>query len=354
MSTDRSRRLWTLVSLLLLVAACGGESSLDSSTTTTTTSTTTSAPTTTLAPTTTTTTVPTTAPPDPPGALPLLDDGRPATWLGVTTDYEAVEVDTLTGEILRSIGQVSTAEEVATAECAACVNAIDFVWRTYDGAYFFVSQCCEPAAGSIHVLPEDQSPLLLDDLGDVPSWHFWWATPAPDSHEVVLLGYHVLITTADVTPLTAQAGVDYVEAWVNTESDPTFPISNAVWAGDVIRWLEGSDGVTRLRTFDRRDGSSDLVDVPDLAGWSLAGLTSRASGELVVVRSRPDGVAAEAIVLDVDGNVTGSFDVAAGARLGGYDRTGRFLVYTADDGVVRWHGEDDGGVLGEGFVHASW
>jgi hypothetical protein len=351
----RSRVLRLLVAVAVVSAGCGGDSSDDPSTTTV------PAPaapttTTTTVPITTTTTVPTTTTTRPASSdsLPLLEDGRPATWLGVTADYEAVEVDTVTGEVIRSIGQVSTAEDVATAECAACVNAIDFVWRTHDGAYFFVSQCCEPAAGSIHVVPVDETPMLPDDLDRFPSWHFWWATPAPDSHEVVLLGYHVLITTADVTPLTAREGVDYVEAWVNAEADDTFPISNAVWTGDVIRWLEGDAGMTRLRTFDRGTLSSITVDVPELAGWSLAGLTVRASGELVVIRSRPDGAADEALVLNTDGTVTDSFDVSFGARLGGYDRNGRFLIYSDDDGVVHWQGEHDGGVLGEGFVHASW
>ena len=111
----------SLIALVLVVAACGGESAARETTTSTTSPTTTV----TTTPATTTTTEPsTTTTSAPPAQIEL-----PATWVGVTEDYEAVEVDTATGEILRSIAQVSTAEDVATAECSACVNAVDAVWR---------------------------------------------------------------------------------------------------------------------------------------------------------------------------------------------------------------------------------
>jgi hypothetical protein len=344
----------TLLVLTVLLAACGAaDSTVSSSTTSTSTTTTTTVP----EPTTTTTTVPatTTTVPAPDGALPTLPDGRPATWVGVTEDYEAVEVDTVTGEVIHSIGQVSDAEDVATAECSACVNAIDTVTRTYDGAYYFVSQCCEPAAGLIHVLTPEDFPLLGDGLADIPTWNQWSAAPSPDSHGVVFVGYQVVVTSADVPPGGDGPESDYTEAWVN-EGEDAFPISNAVWdtGHGAIRWLEAEAGTTRLRSFDLATGSTTTEPIPDLDGWNLAGLALNANGELVVVRSLPDTAASEALVVGVDGVLLDSFTLESGARLGGYDRTGQFLIYTADDGVVRWMGPDGSGILAEGFVHAGW
>lgn len=333
-----------LLALGIVLAACsaggqttttpGSESTTSSSTTTTSADTTT---TTTTVPTTTTSTVPS----DDTG-VPLLEDGRPATWVGVTSDYEAVEVDTVTGEVIRSLGQVSTAEDVETAECSACVNAIDAVWRTYDGAYFLISQCCEPAAGMIHILTEEQIPLGLDSEPDQPLF-FWSAAPAPDSLDVAFLGYQVLVTAADT------------ETSAMTELE-RFPVSNAVWVPgeDQIRWLEGEAETVFLRTFDTTDGSSTVVEIEELAGWNQVTLAIRPSGDLLVARSEPDAAASELVVLAPDGEVSGEIPVEQGARLGGYDRTGTHLIYTDGDGVVRWLSDDDGGVLAEGFVHASW
>lgn len=328
--------------LLLIVAACGGETAAPE----TTTSTTAPATTVTTVPATTTTTeastTTTTAPP--------AETQLPATWVGVTEDYEAVEVDTETGEVLRSIAQVSNAEDVETAECSACVNAVDAVWRSFDGAHFFVSECCEPAAGMIHVLTPDDLPYLPGD--DVPTWHFWSASPSPDSDEVVFLGYQLVIVHPELDPQSTQAGVDYTPAWT---SEDTFPISNAVWDGDVIRWLvDGPDG-TLLHSYRLTDGTLDTtVEVPDLADWSSARLARRASGELVVARSPFDEPAAEALVIDLSGTVIDRFGLDPGSNLGGYDPSGTFLIYTDSDGVVRWQGGGGSGVLAEGYVQASW
>lgn len=338
--------------LLLLVAACstGGETSPTEPSTVTTSPTTTADSTTTLPPETTTTSS-TTTPTPPEGVLPTLDDGRPATWVGVTDDYEAVEVDTASGEIVRSLGQVSTAEDVATAECSACINAIDAVWRTFDGSHFMVSECCEPAAGLLHVLSADELPLLPGD--DTDPWFFWRAAPSPDSNDVVLLGYQVILVSAAVEATGAVPDVDYTEVWTS-EGEDAFPISNAVWDGDTIRWLEQGGGEVRLRTFQLGADESETLGLPELAGWSTAGLTRRSSGDLVAVGSTGEDAATEAFIIDTEGAVIDTLTVAAGAQLGGYDRTGEFLIYTDADGVVHWQSGDDSGVLAEGFVHASW
>lgn len=331
----------SFAALVLIVAACGGESAAPETTTSTIapTTTTTTAPattTTTEAPTTTSTTV--------------AETQLPVTWVGVTDDYEAVEVDTTTGEILRSIAQVSTAEDVETAECSACVNAVDAAWKSFDGAYYYVSECCEPAAGLIHVITAGDLPYLPGD--DVPQWLFWSASPSPTSEEVAFVGYEVVIVQPELDPQSAQAGVDYTLVWTASEG---LPISNAVWDGDVIHWLvDGPDGAL-LHSYRLTDGTMDAtVEVPDLAGWSSARLARRASGELVVARSPFDEPATEALVFDLSGTVIDRFDLEPGSNLGGYDPSGTYLIYTDSEGTVRWQGEGGTGVLAEGFVQASW
>lgn len=325
----------TTISLIVLLAACSSGTTDTSQTTTTTTSTTSTSTST------TTTTLPTTTTTTPAPEL-------PSTWVGVTADYEAVEVDTATGEVVRSIAQVSTAEDVETAECAACVNAVDAVWRSADGSLFFVSECCEPAAGMIHVLTPDDLPYMPGD--DAPTWSVWSAAPAPDGAVVAFLGYEAVVTSTPQIDRGAP-GADVTVAWT---SDGSLPISNAVWdAGEVV-WLHGGNDSVELWTFDVATGSITEVDVPELAGWTSATLARRSPGELVAVRSPFDEPASEAVVVDPSGSVIDRFALETGARLGGYDATGTLLIYTDGDGVVRWRADDDAGVLGEGFVHAGW
>jgi hypothetical protein len=338
------KRLSVLALLSLVVGACA--SGDDSAATTTTEAvTTTSLVTTTTAPTTTTTepTTTTTASIDEsqPDTLP---DGVPTTWLGVTTDYEAVEVDTATGEVVRSLGQVSTAEDVENAECSACVNAIDMVWRTFDGSHTIISECCEPAAGMIHVLNDSELPLAVDS-DDAPVF-YWWASPAPDAPLIAFLGYGVAVATADEpgSPIAA-AELEH------------FPVSNAVWVPgeEVVRWLEDAAGTLQLRTFDVSTGTSDAVEVSGVESQGIVGLAIRGSGEMVAMHSEADtDGATTALVLSPEGEVIDEFAIETEARPGGYDPSGTVLIYTDGDGVVRWLDESGAGVLAEGYYFASW
>ncbi|HVR33913.1 MAG TPA: hypothetical protein VMS74_14545 [Acidimicrobiia bacterium] len=334
-----------LVVVLALVGACSSDapSTTIPAETTTSIEATTTTPTTT-SPTTTspTTTTSTTQPVDDEGRA-ILDDGRPATWIGVTSDYEAVEVDTASGTVIRSLGQVATAEDVADAECSACVNAIDAAWRTFDGSHIVISECCEPAAGLIHVLEPSELPLEIARDSDDQRF-FWSAAPAPASQTVAFLGYQLQIAALD-----------------DPRSDFTlelerFPISNAAWSpdGGTVRWLEDADGSVLLRTLVIASGEDTTVAMSELDGWALAGLASGSSGELLVVRARPDAAATSLLVFTPDGGLVDEVPIEPGARLGGFDPSGTFLIYTADDGVVRWSGDGTGGELGDGFVHASW
>jgi hypothetical protein len=333
-----------LIVFIAVLAACASPAEppttpADSSTTT---EATTTPPTTTTIPTITTT--PAGPPPSEEPGLQTLDDGRPATFVAVTSDYEAVEVDTATGQVIRSLGQISTAEDVATAECAACINAIDAVWRTSDGSHHIISECCEPAAGRIHVLTADDLPLLPGTTTS-ETHAFWWAVPSPRSGLVAFLGYSLLVTEPGATPVH---NGDLLDGWA---------VSNPTWSpdGSTVRWLQSSDdGAIVLRSLDLTSQTTTEVAVPALHGSDLADLTTRVSGELVALHRSLDGGGTTALVLTVDGAVVDEFDLEDGARLGGHDPSGSFLLYVTDDGAVRWRGENDSGVLAEGYLFASW
>lgn len=334
------QRLSVLALLALVVGACGSDDGSEA-TTTTEANTTTSLATTTTTTTTTAPTTTTTAEADDPDSNSLPDDA-PATWVGVTTDYEAVEVDTATGEVIRSLGQISTAEDVENAECSACVNAIDLVWRTFDGSHTIISECCEPAAGQIHVLEDSELPLLFDS-DDAPV-SFWTASPASDAQLIAFLGYGIAVAAAD-DPQSPIASSELAN----------FPVSNAVWVpgGEAVRWLEDAAGRLQLRTFDVATETSTAVEVPGMEAPNIMGLAVRSSGEMVAMYSESDATTT-ALVLAPDGEIVGEFSVEAGARPGGYDSSGTVLIYTDGDDVVRWLSEDGSGVLAEGYYFASW
>ncbi|MEX1005877.1 MAG: hypothetical protein WD156_10990 [Acidimicrobiia bacterium] len=335
------KRVSVLALLALVVGACGSGDGSDTTTTTAASTTTSLAPTTTVSTTTTTAPTTTTTEAQAPDSSTLPDEA-PVTWVGVTTDYEAVEVDTATGEVIRSLGQVATAEDVEDAECSACVNYVDLVWRTFDESHTIISECCEPAAGQIHVLEDSELPLLFDSE-DTPV-SFWTASPAPDAPLIAFLGYGVAVAEADDpgTPI-ASSELDY------------FPVSNAVWVPgeDAVRWLEDASGTLQLRTFDVATATSTAVEVSGVQVQNSMGLAVRSSGDMVATFSQPESEMT-AFVLSPDGEVVEEFDLESGARPGGYDSSGTLLIYTDGDGVVRWLSEVGSGVLAEGYYFASW
>jgi hypothetical protein len=81
---------------------------------------------------------------------------------------------------------------------------------------------------------------------------------------------------------------------------------------------------------------------------------------LVTFRLTPDGDddydndLARGIVFEPTGELVAEFDVEPGSRMGGYDPSGRFLIYVDGEGTVRWQGLGQTGSLGEGYLFASW
>jgi hypothetical protein len=342
-----------VLALVLVLAACQGGEAAPTTTTaapgiTTAPSTTTSEP---VEQTTTTETAVTTASttPDQQPRTPTLDDGRPATFLGVTTDYEAVEVDTATGEIVRSFGRRATAGDLDSAEFPP--NAIDAVWRTTSGSMILVSECCEPAAGRINYL--SRTGILSDDHHD-PAASGWAVVPSPVSDDVILVGYATAITTPDPTALADQL--------VFLENDGS-GVGAIGWNADAtfIHWYDAATG--ELVTWDPTGAVGDVRRVP--ITWVdenqvLSGMEARATGELVSFLHTLgvdffDIVETELVVYRAeDGEAINRLPVEPGSVFGGFDPSGDHFLYTTREGLVVWVSPDGPVSLAEGYLFASW
>ncbi|MDJ0925176.1 MAG: hypothetical protein QNJ77_11495 [Acidimicrobiia bacterium] len=354
-------RLKLLLSVLTLLAACGGDTA---STTTAVPQETTMAPTSTVtstaAPTTTSTVAPTTQAPTTSTTAtttltktaPVLEDGRPATFLAVTEEYVAVEVDTVTGEIIHSFGQTGTAEQMAAAE-EMPPNVLVGAWRNREGSIVGLSDCCEPAAGRIFYV--DASGELVDPYG-TPGPAGWTLTPSPVDNRFANLGYSMVV----VDPLEPVPPGEY-GVWID-EPGLGFPGGAAAWARDGSRlfWIGQIEKVTALATLELADGEPKHVTVLPWVGVHqyLDGIGSQESGNLVgFLHTRNDDfeiVASEGVVFSATGEVLANFPVETGSWWGGYDQSGRFLIYVDGDNAVRWQGLGQAGALADGFIFASW
>ncbi len=354
-------RISLVTALVLVLAACGDGDAATPTTaspavTTTVAPTTSSTPaatttavtTTSAAPTTTTTLVEETP------ATSLLEDGRPATFIAITDDYLAVEVDTLTGEILHVFGQTGNATEMAAAE-EMPPNVLVGGWRVGDGSVVGLSDCCEPAAGRLFFIDAG------GDLGDDPyssaaPWNQGWTlTPSPVDNRLANIGYSLEVFDP-TTPTDDSFGV-----WID-EPDLGFPFGAAAWArdGSALYWITQLNQVTTLVMVDLEVGVPNPVSVLDWVGVDqfLDGIGSQASGNLVGFLSSLDDefgiVATEGVVFSTSGELLATFPVETDSFWGGYDTSGRFLIYVDGEDTVRWQGLGQSGTLGEGFYFASW
>jgi len=288
------------------------------------------------------------------GTLPILDDGRPATFLAVNDDRAGVEVDTATGEVIRMIAQVSTAEDVDNAECSGCVNAVDALWRLADGSAHLVSECCEPASGQMYwVGPGEQ----VTPESNLPPESYassgWMAAPSPTTRSVAISGTSVGLVSPELGSLW---GWNIACCEFNASSSPA-------WSLDLSTlWVIGGDGsATSLWTSHPGTSTVSSTELPWLSGEQyVSGLGTQASGRLVTFRLTPDGDddfendPVRGIVFEPTGELVAEFDVEPGSRMGGYDPSGRFLIYVDSEGTVRWQGVGQTGSLGGGYLFASW
>ncbi|MDJ0664077.1 MAG: hypothetical protein QNJ75_05920 [Acidimicrobiia bacterium] len=358
------RRYAILCSVLALAAACGGEAAPDSSapttqadagqmTTTTAAGTTTTAAVTTDAPppstTTSTTTTSTTAAPI---AGSTLADGRPATFLAITADYSAVEVDTLTGEIVHVFGQTGTAAEVAAAE-EMPPNVLVGIWRLGDGSVVGIADCCEPAAGNIFYVAAGEE--LVDPYYSDWKEHGWTLSPSPTQNLFANLGYSMVVADPTVAADTGPG------EWID---DPSlgFPMGAAAWDrdGSQLWWTTKIKEVAALATLDLAEGAPSHVTVLPwvMVNQDIDGIGSQASGNLVgFVHTRNSDyqvTGTTGVVFSDVGEVLANFPVETGSTWGGYDPAGKFLIYVDGNGTARWQGGGNSGALGNGFIFASW
>ena len=355
-------RLILVVAVALLLLGCGDDSG---ATTTVALATTSTATTATVAPTTssttagsdsttssstTSTTTTTTVGP----TVPTLADGRPATFIGVTTSYLAVEVDTVTGEILHEFGQTGTAAEMAAAE-EMPPNVLVGAWRTRDGSAVGLSDCCEPAAGRLFFLSAAGN-LGPDPYSSSSPWNQgWMLSPSPVDNRFASLGYSLEIFDPEA-PLESGEGV-----WID-EPSLGFPSSAAAWSRDGSRlyWIGLIEKVAALATLEIPGEPTHVTVLPWVGvNQSLDGIGSQASGNLVgFLHTRNDEfevVATEGVVFSPDnGELIATFPVETSSWWGGYDASGRFLIYVDGDDTVRWQGLGSTGSLADGFIFASW
>ena len=139
-------------------------------------------------------------------------------------------------------------------------------------------------------------------------------------------------------------------------------MSAAAWDrdGSGIYWLTGTGSDTSLAFIDF--DVSEMGVVADLSwveeGQYLDGIGMQASGNLVGFLSTYDEPEeppeVSGVVFSVTGDVQAEFTVEDGSNWGGYDTSGRFLIYVDGDGTVRWQGIGQSGALADGFIFASW
>lgn len=279
------------------------------------------------------------------------DDGRPSTYMAVTADYEAVEVDTATGAIVHRFGQRADAASLASGDEIA-PNVVDGIWRSASGEAVLISECCEPAGGRITFLSADGT---LDLDYREPTWNGWWVVPAATSDQVIITGYFTQVVNA----LEGPGGEGAVTLFENDGSG----VGAIGWSpdGSSIHWYDESAG--ELVTWTWSDAGFEIESAVPIE-WvgpdqHLSGLDAQASGNIVSFLTlwAPDGEPIETtgvVYSPETGELLAEFPVDAGSAFGGYDPSGRFLIYTTPAGAIMYQGSGRVGVLGDGYLFASW
>jgi hypothetical protein len=289
-----------------------------------------------------------------PFVIPRLDNGLPATFVGVTEGWEAVEVDTATGNIVRSLGRLERPGQ--SDDEAGLSLAIQQVWRSSDHRSFVVNQCCEPAAGELYAV-DGVTRLTADNRSD----HFfafgWTAAPSPFDDRVAISGLVMAVGPVegplqDLSPVDQSRQPSGVIGWDRDARGVTW-VSN--------RWTpEGGVDLFRARLSDEDEAVVLELSWVEPNQW-IDGIGSQESGNYVGFLNtqssdpeNPSVMSTEGVVFAATGELIATFPVETGSYWGGYDPSGKVLIYTDADNVVRWQGLGQSGVLAEGFIHASW
>ncbi|MEA2002210.1 MAG: hypothetical protein U9N84_10065 [Actinomycetota bacterium] len=287
-------------------------------------------------------------------ATPTLADGRPATFIAVTDDFRAVEVDTATGEIIYVFGQTGTPAGVDAAE-EMPPNVLVGAWRVRGGEVIGLSDCCEPAAGRLFFVGAGET-LGEDPYSSSGQWNAGWTlSPSPTDNTFASIGYSLGLY--DPTDLSTSG----TGAWIDDES-LGFPSGVAAWTrdGSQLYWTTQIEQVTGLASLDVADGEPSHVTVLPWVGVHqyLDGIGTQPNGNLVgfLHTSNDDfeTVESQGVVFSESGELLANFPVETGSLWGGYDQSGRFLIYVDGEGNVRWQGLGESGLLADGYIFASW
>lgn len=279
------------------------------------------------------------APPGDPVLGATTADGRPAVFYAVTTDGRAVEVDTLSGTVLR---ELAVADD-PTGEGDPNGRYLDAVWPIPGGnGDVLIAECCEPAAGLLYRLASGGS---IDDAAG--SGLFAWAGVHDARGERLATSGFVSQVRA-----TDQSGADVTTVDL-FESDGT--ISFVAWLTDRdgVVYAEPQEDRTVIRRFDLDvDGNlaaASVFPVPYVA----RDLTVRADGNLVLLATENDGID-RGIVLTPDGDLVTAFDTAVDGQILDYGPRGLFVIELDDNGRATWQGVGQSGELGEGYLWVQW
>jgi hypothetical protein len=287
----------------------------------------------------------------------------PARFYAITNDtYELVEVDSATGEIFARFGGWGQTDQDCDDDCF--LQAIDSVEQGSDGR-LWLTDCCEPAAGSIYALVPGESfdaerpfgfglnPVVSPDerllarasfeniligpvgaSGDDPAAQF-----PPDSDLAdPPVSYTPLTWLDDVTLVVRSNGAAADTLILVDASEWSEPIQIGPTIGGLVRHPDAAvraDGmIVALATAATDTGNDDDPDEDESAAGqpSLVGqVFDPRSGEQVAEFDLPDDV------YTID-----------------YDPSGTFLLTSGDDGVVRWLGLGQSGELASGYLASTW
>ena len=285
-----------------------------------------------------------------------LPSDLPATWFGTYTDADlayAVELDTASGEIVRTLVSYVTGECVEYDGADECTffPGIAPVSVDVSATQIAVGICCEPGAGWTRVFDRSTGDEIASTFGSEPA----------------LAGFGNILATAVYVD-----GGTYI--LTDTNSAATAPLPLAADWGDSSDWdggrlaVEIGNGVAIWFWDGALDASGDVTPTvsPSDPSRAWAHPTFAASGNLVVAEHTTDDASPSlGTVLDTSGAFTLATDglIVATFPYGGrviqqtYDAAGKYLIYALSDGSIRWRGGGSSGTLkaaGTNFTAAAW
>lgn len=258
--------------------------------------------------------------------LPLLataPDGLPMTFVGVQADGTVVKIDTASGELAATFGQVKNDSPFDIRS-----------WSIPGTEQVLVSSCCEPVSGNIFQVTKGEtvatsSPRSVGKRG----------LPSPDGQAVLL-----------VQPLQG--------LFIETAGGQFIAVIEDRGAGLFeVDWLKDRRGFVRVRATTNTTLPGERVLIPvelevvELnANYEIVStVTVQVPAELAATSvAAGDGVLFIAGCVDLDctssallridtstGELLDTTDLGFAGRLGGFDPTGHHLIAIGDDGLVR-------------------